>query len=77
LSEGEGADQERHRCLVRFIIELRIRDRNLAHNFLNGYTDEQKKYHRGWNEMHKESRLDKDVREQWAAGNRGEVNEWK
>ena len=63
MIEGEGADQER------------LKDRNAAHRFLNGYTDDKKR--KGWNEMHPTSILDRDVKAQWALGNRGGDKEWK
>ena len=76
-AEGVGADEYRHQCLVRHVINMRLKDRNAAHRFLNGHTDALKKYHRGWNEMHNGSRLDKDVRDQWTLGNRAGAGEWK
>ena len=66
-----------HQCLVRDVIRMRVKDRTVAHRFLNGYTDSKNKYHKGWNEMHKESTLEKDVRDQWVLGNRGGDSEWK
>lgn len=51
--------------------------RDGALKWLNGYTDDRGKYHKGWNEIHPESRLDADVRQQWILGNRGEFGNWK
>jgi len=75
--EGQGADEHRHRCLVREIIKMRIKDRDSAYRWLNGHTDNFGRYHKGWNELHPKSRLEADVRDQWAKGNRGTEGEWK
>lgn len=75
--EGEGEDTERHRCLVRYVIRRRLEDRDGAHRFLYGYRDESGRYHKGWNDLHPKSRLQRDVLDQWKKGNRGEKGEWK
>ena len=75
--EGEGEDEHRHRCLVRHVITMRIENRDSAHRWLHGYSDESGKYRKGWNELHPKSRLEEDVRDQWAKGNRGNKGEWK
>jgi len=77
LIEGQGEDEHRHRCLVREIIRMRMQDRAKAHRWLNGGTDNAGKYHKGWNELHPRSILERDVRDQWSKGNRGEIGEWK
>ena len=64
--EGEGDDQERHRCLVRTTIRMRIQDRDKAHEWL-----------RGWNEKHPGSILERDIIDQWKKGNQGNEGEWK
>jgi hypothetical protein len=58
-----------HKCLVRWLINKRIEDRDGAHKFLYG--------HKGWNEKHPKSTLERDVRDQWAKGNRGDWGDWK
>ena len=75
--EGEGADEHRHRCLVRWVIRKRIEDRDAAYRWLHGHSDNTGKYHKGWNELHPQSRLEQDVRDQWGKGNRGQFGEWK
>jgi len=75
--EGVGDDEHRHRCLVRWVIKKRLEDRDGAHKWLNGYRDHMGKQHKGWNDLHPKSRLEADVREQWAKGNRGNTGEWK
>ena len=77
FQEGEGEDEHRHRCLVRHVITMRIENRDSAHRWLHGYSDESGKYRKGWNELHPKSRLEEDVRDQWAKGNRGNQGEWK
>lgn len=77
MIEGEGDDEFRHRCLVRHVIKVRLKDRNAAHQWLNGYRDGIGKLHKGWVELHPESRLVEDVKQQWSLGNRGEKGEWK
>lgn len=51
---------------------MRAQDRDAAHKFLYG---DKKSF--GWNAKHPESTLEKDVRDQWAKGNRGEYGVWK
>ena len=75
--EGQGADEHRHRCLVREIIKMRIKNRDSAYRWLNGYVDHLGKRHKGWNELHPNSQLEADVRDQWSKGNRGTHGEWK
>lgn len=76
FKEGEGDDEHRHRCLVRYIIRWRIKDRDAVYKWFNGYTDEGGRYQKGWDENHKGSILRRDVVDQWKKGNRGENNEW-
>ena len=74
--EGEGDDEHRHRCLVRYILRWRVKDRDAVHKWLNGYTDENGRWKKGWNELHKDSILERDVRKQWSLKNFGENDEW-
>jgi hypothetical protein len=68
----------RHRCLVRYVIKLRMQDRNSAHQFLHGgLIDSKGRRLRGWNAAHPESNLEVDVREQWRLGNRGAKDDWR
>lgn len=62
--EGQGDDQDRHRGLVRWVIRMRVADRDKAHVWLQG-----------WNQKHPGSILENDVTDQWKKGNRGEG--WK
>lgn len=75
--EGHGDDEHRHRCLVREVIKMRTKNRDSAYRWLNGYVDELGKRHKGWKELHPQSSLEEDVRDQWGKGNRGNTGEWK
>ena len=77
FNEGQGDDEFRHRCLVRQILRWRVTDREKAHGFLYGWTDESGNYIKGWNERRPKSILERDVRDQWKKGNRGENGDWK
>ena len=69
--EGEGDDEHRHRCLVRWLIKRRMENRDFAHRWLYGYT-ENGKFKRGWNDIHPDSILERDSIDQFNRGNRGE-----
>ena len=75
--ETIGEREHMHRCLVREVIKMRIKDRNGAHRWLHGYLGDHGKWIKGWNELHPESTLEEDVRQQWLLGNRGNLGEWK
>ena len=64
-------------CLVRWVIKKRLQNRDGAHYWLRGEYDHLGKWKKGWNDLHPDSSLEKDVREQWAKGNRGNEGEWK
>jgi hypothetical protein len=72
-------DVERYKyeCLVREVIQMRIRSRDEAHKFLFGWTKPDGKWQSGWNQLHPNSKLEADVREQWKLGNRGQHGDWK
>ena len=75
--EAVGVREHMYRCLVREVIRMRIKDRDGAYRWLRGYSDSGGKWKKGWNELHPESNLEKDVRDQWTKGNRGNEGEWK
>jgi hypothetical protein len=80
LNEEEKEIGERdhmHRCLVREVITMRIKNRDGAYRWLRGYSDDSGRWRKGWSELHPESKLEEDVREQWMLGNRGNTGEWK
>jgi hypothetical protein len=65
MSKDTESEEFRHQCLVKYVIELRIKDRVKALTFIND-----------WNESHKDS-LESDVITQWKLGNRANKGEWK
>ena len=80
MNEEEKAIGEReymYRCLVREVIKMRIKNRDGAYRWLKGYVDDTRRWKKGWNELHPESKLEDDVRDQWNKGNRGNTGEWK
>ena len=64
--EGQGDDEFRHQCAVRYVINLRKNDRTEAMRLLNN-----------WDEKHPGSRLRNDVMVQWSKGNRGDEGDWR
>jgi len=66
IGEGQDGDEYRHQCLVRYVIKMRLQNRDDAHKFF-----------KGWNEKHPKSCLEADVKDQWTKGNRGNYGEWK
>ena len=65
VDKGNCSKEFMYQCLVRDVIKKRIKDRNVAHDFLNG-----------WENYHKDSKLREDVMKQWGKGNRGRKDEW-
>lgn len=61
-----SSEEYRHQCLVRYVIEMRRKDRNEAVKFLID-----------WEKKHKTKALEDDVRRQWFRGNRGKPNDWR
>ena len=72
----EKQKKEIHQSLVREIIRMRIEDRDKAHRWLNGYFNSANQWVKGFNELHPESTLNKDIITQWNLGNRGRIGEW-
>ena len=76
--EQRKRDREHmYRCLVREVIKMRIKNRDSAYRWLKGYLDDSGRWKKGWNDLHPESKLEEDVRDQWNKGNRGNTGEWK
>lgn len=69
-------EEFKHQCLVRWLLKKRLEDKDAAHRFLHGYT-ENGKHKKGWNELHPCSRLENDVKIEWSLGNRGKYNDWR
>lgn len=54
-----------HQCLVRWLIQYRIKDKQAAHDWLERFK-----------KLHPSSTLEADVKKQWKLGNRGKKGEW-
>jgi hypothetical protein len=75
--EGVGDDEFRHRCLARKIIQMRIQDRDKAHVWMYGGMDVNGNHVKGWQQLHKDSILIRDILSQWKLGSRGKWGDWK
>jgi hypothetical protein len=64
-----SSEEYRHQCEVRYILQWRTADRNVAVNYLS---DVRRK--RGDAAA---DRLEEDCKQQWAAGNRGAKGDWR
>ena len=62
------SDEEyRHQCEVRYVLSLRVEDRNKALEYLKLVREKRKE---------KANKLELDCKEQWNLGNKGEKGEW-
>ena len=64
----ENLEQERHRCEVRYVLQLRVQDRNKAMEYLSLVREKRKE---------KAKQLEDDCRKQWELGNRGDKGDWR
>ena len=64
----DNSEQHRHRCEVRQVLKWRTQDRNKAIEYLSIVRNK-----RGDRTV---QLLEKDCRDQWGLGNRGDENEW-
>ncbi len=64
----ENIEQERHRCEVRYVLQLRVQDRNKAMEYLSLVREKRKE---------KAKQLEDDCRKQWELGSRGEKGDWR
>ena len=60
-------EQERHKCEARYVLQLRVQDRNKAMEYLSLVREKRKE---------KAKQLEDDCKVQWNLGNRGEKGEW-
>jgi hypothetical protein len=63
----EDLELERHKAEVRYVLQLRVQDRNKAMEYLSLVREKRKE---------KANKLELDCKEQWSMGNRGEKGEW-
>ena len=61
-------EEHRHKCEVRYVLKLRVNDRNKALEYLNLVREKRKE---------KANKLELDCKKQWSRGNRGEKGEWR
>jgi hypothetical protein len=61
-----SSEEYRHQCEVRYVLQLRVKGRQQMLDYL----EEVKKWR-------KPDKLEKDAREQWNKGNRGNEGDWK
>ncbi len=59
-------EEHRHQCEVRYVLQLRVQDRNKAMEYLSLVR-----------EKRKETQLEDDCRKQWELGNRGDKGDWR
>jgi hypothetical protein len=64
----ENIEQERHRCEVRYVLQLRVQDRNNAMEYLSLVREKRKE---------KAKQLEDDCKKQWELGNRGDKGDWR
>lgn len=64
MNDGE----HRHQCEVRYVLQLRVQDRNKAMEYLSLVREKRKE---------KANKLELDCRKQWELGNRGEKGDWR
>ena len=62
----DSSEEHRHRCLVRYIIRWRQKDRAAALGFISR-----------WMDKRPTSELEADIYRQWKLGNRGTLGDWK
>ena len=68
LTTGVDLEVERHRCEVRYVLQLRVQDRNKAMEYLSLVREKRKE---------KANKLELDCRKQWELGNRGDKGDWR
>ncbi len=66
--EDSVSECERHRCEVRYVLQLRVQDRNKAMEYLSLVREKRKE---------KAKQLEDDCRKQWELGNRGDNGYWR
>lgn len=60
------SEEHKYKCLVRYVLAMRVKSRKEAIAFLQR-----------WEKKHKNTKLEDDVRRQWFRGNRGQYNDWR
>ena len=68
MTTTDDLEDERHRAEVRYVLKLRVQDRNKAMEYLSLVREKRKE---------KAKQLEDDCRKQWELGNRGDKGEWR
>ena len=61
-------EEHRHQCEVRYVLKLRVQDRNKAMEYLSLVREKRKE---------KANKLEDDCRKQWELGSRGDKGDWR
>jgi hypothetical protein len=64
----DDLEDERHKAEVRYVLQLRMQDRNKAMEYLSLVREKRKE---------KAKQLEDDCRKQWELGNRGDKGDWR
>ena len=67
MTTMDDLEDERHKAEVRYVLQLRVQDRNKAMEYLSLVREKRKE---------KAKKLEDDCKVQWNLGNRGEKGEW-
>ena len=67
MTTMDDLEDERHKAEVRYVLQLRVQDRNKAMEYLSLVREKRKE---------KAKKLEDDCKAQWNLGNRGEKGEW-
>ena len=68
MTTMDDLEDERHKAEVRYVLQLRVQDRNKAMEYLSLVREKRKE---------KANKLELDCRKQWELGNRGEKGDWR
>ena len=67
MTTMDDLEDERHKAEVRYVLQLRVQDRNKAMEYLSLVREKRKE---------KAKKLEDDCKVQWNLGNLGEKGEW-
>lgn len=67
MTTMDDLEDERHKAEVRYVLQLRVQDRNKAMEYLSLVREKRKE---------KAKKLEDDCKSQWNLGNRGDKGEW-
>lgn len=68
MTTMDDLEDERHKAEVRYVLQLRVQDRNKAMEYLSLVREKRKE---------KAKQLEDDCKAQWNLGNRGEKGDWR